>query len=65
MRDHGLNSGAGLRSRGRQFREKVEGMDRDRRWAEVMRCLDGGRGWEDRGGMLMAVLDLVCSVTKV
>jgi hypothetical protein len=51
--------------RGRQFREKVEGMDRDGRWAEAMRWLDGGGGWEDRGGMLMAVLDLVCSVTKV
>jgi hypothetical protein len=43
----------------------VEEMDRDSRWAEVMRWLDGGGGWEDKGVMLMAVLDLVCSVTKV
>jgi hypothetical protein len=25
---------------------------------------DGGGDWEDRGAMLMAVLDLVCGVTK-
>jgi hypothetical protein len=46
--------------RGRQARKKVEGMVRDRRWAEVMRWLDGGGGCEDRGEMLIAVLDLWC-----
>jgi hypothetical protein len=39
-----------------------------RAWAGIsggQRWLDGGERWEDRGGVQMAVLDLVCSVTKV
>jgi hypothetical protein len=34
------------------------------RWAEVMGWLDGRGGWSNRGGMLMAVLDLVYRTTK-
>jgi hypothetical protein len=50
--------------RGRPFRLRLEAMGRNERWAEVMGWLDGRGGWSNRGGMLMAVLDLVYRTTK-
>ena len=38
----------------------------DKQWAEVMEWLNGGGDWEqdERSGMLLAVLDLVCRAAK-
>jgi hypothetical protein len=38
----------------------------DLQWAEVVEWLNGGGDWEqdERSGMLLAVLDLVCRAAK-
>ena len=50
-------------------RSRAEGLqnkNREERWAAVKGWLDGRGGWgKKRGAMLKAVLDLVCSATKI